>query len=212
MDPQKILFFIFSGVLLLAALMVITSRNPVRSALFLVLAFVASSGLWLLAEAEFLAVTLVLVYVGAVMVLFLFVVMMLDINLAVLRSGFTRYLPFGLAVAVLAIAQVIMVVGPQNFGLDAVPLPTPSGAEESNIAALGRLLYTDYLYPFELAGMVLLVAIIAAISLTFRGRRSDTKGQMIARQVAVKAADRIQVVKMDAVTQEHTISDTKGEA
>ncbi len=189
------LFYVFAAILILAALRVVTTRNPVHAALYLVLAFVACSGLWLLLEAEFLAVVLVLVYVGAVMVLFLFVVMMLDIKVAELREGFIRYLPLGLLVAVAMAAQLIVVVGGERFGLKSFPFPAAHSVDFSNTKALGELLFTAYLYPFEIASMVLLVAIIAAISLNFR-RRQGVKKQNPAEQVKVRAADRIRIIKM----------------
>ncbi len=194
---EKFLFYLFAAVLIFAATMVITRRNPVHSVLFLVLAFFSSAGLWLLLEAEFLAVTLVLVYVGAVMVLFLFVVMMLDIDLAALRAGFIRYLPVGLLVAVGMAAAMIMVVGPRYFGLEKYAAPARHGAEYSNTADLGTLLYTVYVYPFEIAAVILLVAIIAAIGLTLR-RRPTTKYQNPSSQVAIRRGDRVRMVKMPA--------------
>ena len=177
--------------------MVITRRNPVHSALFLVLAFFNSAGLWMLAEAEFLAIALVLVYVGAVMVLFLFVVMMLDINLAELRAGFVRNAPLAILIAVLMVVELVMVVGPKRFGLDAVAAPAAKPADYSNTEELGIALFTQHLYAFEIAAVILLVGIIAAISLTMR-KRPETKHQNPGRQVLVKAADRLRVVKMDA--------------
>ncbi|MFT3905236.1 MAG: NADH-quinone oxidoreductase subunit J [Steroidobacteraceae bacterium] len=193
----QILFYVFATVLLVSALGVITARNPVYSALNLVLCFVTSAVIWLLIEAEFLAIVLVLVYVGAVMVLFLFVVMMLDINVEELRRGFVRYAPFGVIVTVVMVVEVVGVVLARKLGIDvtrgAVPLP----ADYSNTTELGALLYTKYLYAFEIAAVVLLVAIVAAISLTMR-KRSGLKAQDIARQVAVKARDRFEIIKMDA--------------
>src|SRR5690606_26243056 len=171
---QLTLFYIFAAVLVFAATMVITSRNPVHSAMFLVLAFFNAAALWLMAEAEFLGVVLVVVYVGAVMVLFLFVVMMLDINIAPLREGFTRYLPIGAAVALVMLAQMVMVLSSDHIQLISSEA-APSGVAD-NTRAIGSVLYTDYLYPFELAGIVLLVAIVAAIMLTLR-RRPGVKRQ-----------------------------------
>ena len=189
------LFWIFAAILIIAALRVITARNPVHAVLSLVLAFVASSGLWLLIEAEFLAVALVLVYVGAVMVLFLFVVMMLDINIASLREGFAAALPLGAVAALIVLLLIGRVVGPETFGLDQMPRPAPAAADYSNSEALGKLLYTEYLYPFEVAAVLLLVAIIAAISLTMR-RREGLKSRDPAEQVAVDRADRVRIVSM----------------
>jgi NADH-quinone oxidoreductase subunit J len=178
---------------------VIGFRNPVHSALSLVLTFFATAGVWMLLEAEFLAITLVLVYVGAVMVLFLFVVMMLDINITVLRKGFMRYVPLGILIALVLIVQMIMVVGPQNFGLDVAAFAEPvrHAADYSNTKALGRLLYTEYVFPFEIAAVILLVAIVAAIALTMR-RRPETRYQSPGKQIQVKKEDRLRVVQMKA--------------
>jgi NADH-quinone oxidoreductase subunit J len=195
MGFEKFLFYLFSAVVVFGAIMVVTRRNPVESALFLVLTFFSSAAIWLLAEAEFLAITLVLVYVGAVMVLFLFVVMMLDVDVAALRAGFIRYLPVGIAVAVLMAAELALVVGPRYFGLGEYPAPVPKPAGHSNTEALGEALYTAYLYPFEIAAAILLVAIIAAIGLTLR-RRPDTKYLDPSRQVFVKRDGRVKLVKM----------------
>ncbi|MCZ6880209.1 MAG: NADH-quinone oxidoreductase subunit J [Gammaproteobacteria bacterium] len=192
---QGILFYWIAFVVVVAALGVISARNPIHSVMFLVLAFVSSAVLWMLLEAEFLAIVLVLVYVGAVMVLFLFVVMMLDINVQRLREGLTRYAPLGIGVAVVVILEIAHVVWfkAQGFNLGVVPQPAP--ADYSNTEALGAVLYTEYVYPLELAAVLLLVAIIAAIALTMR-RRPGLKKQNIARQVAVRAEDRVRLVKM----------------
>jgi NADH-quinone oxidoreductase subunit J len=193
----QVLFYLFAAILVLAALGVITSRNPVYSALALVLCFVTAAGIWLLLEAEFLAVVLVLVYVGAVMVLFLFVVMMLDINLERLREGFTRFAWLGWLTALAVIFEIAGVVWARGgLGIDASHGGTPTPAGYSNTLELGRLLYTRYAYPLELAAMLLLVAIIAAIVLTLR-RRQGYKQQNISAQVAVRRADRLRVLKMD---------------
>ena len=192
-----ILFYLFGAILGLAALGVITARNPVHCALFLVFAFLNSSVIWLLLEAEFLAVTLVVVYVGAVMVLWLFVVMMLDIDVATLRQGFTRYAPLGALIALIVVAQIGVVVWVRRLGLEEIPAQLPKPAGYSNTAELGQLLYTQYLYPFEVAAVILLVAIVAAITLTMR-KRAGQKVQDIAAQVAVRARDRLRVVKMEA--------------
>ncbi|MBU1664619.1 MAG: NADH-quinone oxidoreductase subunit J [Gammaproteobacteria bacterium] len=192
MEFKSLVFYVLSAILLLASLRVITARNPVHSALSLVLAFFTAAGLWLLLEAEFLAITLVLVYIGAVMVLFLFVVMMLDINLTELRKGFWNYLPAGLLVAGLMIIEMVMVLGGADLGLTE---PPPLPADYSNTKELGRLLYTVYVYPFELAAVVLLVAMIAAIALTHR-KRGDTKRLNPAEQVKVKRADRVYMVNI----------------
>jgi len=193
-----VLFYIFSAVLVGAALGVVLSRNPVHSALCLVLAFFNSAALWLLLEAEFLGIVLVLVYVGAVMVLFLFVVMMLDINVAQLREGFTRYAPLGALVAILMIGEIVYAVWFRHLGVDLAGNAPPL-VQGSNTAALGELLYSKYMLPSELASVVLLVAIVAAIVLTLR-RRPNLKQQDINAQVAVNRADRVRVMKVDSVT------------
>ena len=190
-------FWVFAAILVIAAVCVITARNPVHSALFLVLAFFTAAALWILLRAEFLAIALVLVYVGAVMVLFLFVVMMLDINLDRMREGFWSYLPLGTAIAVLMIAEMALVLGGKYFGLQALPGPVDPGPGYSNTKELGRLLYTDYAYPFELAAVLLLVAIVVAIALTLR-KRKDTKYQDPAKQSAVKRSERVRLVSMPA--------------
>ena len=194
---QDIVFYTLAAILLFAGLRVITTRNPVYAALHLVLAFFTAAGIWLLLEAEFLAIVLVLVYVGAVMVLFLFVVMMLDINLDKLREGFWSALPVALPVGGLMAVEMVMIVGARNFGVDKVAVPAARPADYSNTAELGRVLYTDYLLPFELASVVLLVAIVAAIALTLRDR-GDSKSMDPSKQVLVKKADRIRIVKMQA--------------
>ncbi|MGD8557724.1 MAG: NADH-quinone oxidoreductase subunit J [Chromatiales bacterium] len=197
MSFEKFVFYVFAAVLVFAATMVITRRNPVHSVLFLVLAFFNAAGLWMLLEAEFLAITLVLVYVGAVMVLFLFVVMMLDIEVAELRASFIKYMPIGILIGLLMIIELLLVVGPKHFGLDKYAAPARHGADYSNTKELGEMLYTNYLYPFEIAAVILLVAIVAAISLTLR-RRPDTRYQDPATQVVVKKKDRLKVIKMEA--------------
>ena len=197
MTIVNILFYLFSAILVGSAIGVITARNPVHAALWLVFSFFNSAVLWMLMEAEFLAIVLVLVYVGAVMVLFLFVVMMLDINLVQMRQGFTKYAPVGLVVAAIVIAEIGSVVWVKKLGLDSLGEVAPLPAEYSNTKALGQLLYTDYLYPFELAAVILLVAIVAAIILTMR-KRAGLKPQDINAQVAVKARDRVRIVKMEA--------------
>jgi NADH-quinone oxidoreductase subunit J len=197
MTITEILFYAFAAVLVVAALGVITARHPVHAALFLVFAFVNSSVIWLLLEAEFLAIVLVLVYVGAVMVLFLFVVMMLDVNVVQLREGFTRYAPLGMVIATIVVLEIGSVVWLKHLG--GIGEAAPSVAEAanySNTKALGELLYTKYLYPFELASVILLVAIVAAIVLTMR-QREGLKVQDIGAQVAVRAKDRVRIVKMN---------------
>lgn len=193
---EHIIFYCLAAILLFAATMVVTVRNPVRAALFLILAFFSSAGVWLLLEAEFLALTLVLVYVGAVMVLFLFVVMMLDIDLAPLQEGFTKYLPLGMFVAALITIEMIAVLGANHFGLDIVSSPNPHPADYSNTKEIGLLLYTVYVYPFEIASVILTVAIVAAITLTLRQKNS--KSQDISQQVKVRREDRVRIVKMQS--------------
>lgn len=195
MSFTQIAFYAFSLVLVFAATMVITMRNPVKSALFLVLAFFSAACVWMTLEAEFLAIVLVLVYVGAVMVLFLFVVMMLDINLARLRAGFTDYLPIGGLVALLMVAELIFILSGGSFSARNLPSPMAHGVDYSNTRELGSVLYTLYVYPFEIAAVILLVAIIAAISLTLR-KRPDSKYLNPADQVSVRREDRVRLVKM----------------
>jgi NADH-quinone oxidoreductase subunit J len=195
MDTHTVLFLIFSGVLLAAALRVITARNPVHAVLFLVLAFFSAACLWMLLQAEFLAIVLVLVYVGAVMVLFLFVVMMLDINIDRLREGFWRHFPLAAAVGVAIALQLWLVLSHGGWQF----LTEPRGAmpKGSNIEALGALTFTAYVYPLQIAGAILLVAIIAAIALTLR-RRKDSKYQKPSQQVKVKRGERVRLVSLPA--------------
>jgi len=200
----EFIFYVYSGMLIFAALGVVTARNPVHSALFLVLSFFSCAALWLLLEAEFLAIALVLVYVGAVMVLFLFVVMMLDISLVTLREGFVRYVPLGILVALVMVGQMVWIVGdvgPDVFGSEILQQSVRHGADYSNTKELGRILYTDYVLPFEIAAVILLVAIVAAISLTLR-KRPLTKYQTPGKQIQVKRGDRLRIVKMDAEPKE----------
>ncbi|MGH8245087.1 MAG: NADH-quinone oxidoreductase subunit J [Gammaproteobacteria bacterium] len=194
------IFYFFAALLVMSAAMVITVRNPVHAALFLVLAFFSSAAIWLLLQAEFLAIALVLVYVGAVMVLFLFVVMMLDINLAPLREGFARYLPLGLAVAVLMAVAMGLVIRSGHFESAGTGANAALDAARSNTLELGRSLFTDFLYPFEIAGAILLVAIIAAIALTMRPPRS-IKTPKPEKQIVVRREDRVRLVKMEAEKQ-----------
>lgn len=202
-------FYTLAAVLIASAIMVISARNPVHCALFLVMAFFTSAGIWLLLEAEFLAIVLVLVYVGAVMVLFLFVVMMLDINLAPLREGFARYLPIGALVAAVVVIEIVLVIGASDIDLPAGSEIVYRDADYSNTKELGTLLYTVHLYAFELAAAILLVAIVAAIALTMR-RRGDTKSQDPSRQVAVKREDRIRIVSMPSSSDpEHASSERR---
>lgn len=197
MDFQAVVFYFLATVVVLASLRVITAKNPVHAALFLVLAFFSAGGIWMLLHAEFLAIALVMVYVGAVMVLFLFVVMMLDINLERIRQGFWSYLPIGALIGILMLAEMVVVLGSRYFGLEHVPQPAEFPAGYSNTKELGRLIYTDYVYPFELASIVLLVAMIAAVALTIRKRKS-VKTLDPAKQIAVKRGDRVRIVSMDS--------------
>jgi NADH-quinone oxidoreductase subunit J len=199
MNFETTVFYLFAALIVFSGLRVITARNPVHAVLFLVLTFVSCAGIWILLEAEFLAITLVLVYVGAVMVLFLFVVMMLDINLVQMRKDLWRWLPFGAALAGLMAFEMIWVLG--SPGTSAGKTPIKHAADYSNTKELGRLIYTDYAYPFEIAAVLLLVAMVAAIALTLR-RRKDSKSQVVADQVAVKKADRLRIVKMQSESKE----------
>jgi NADH-quinone oxidoreductase subunit J len=194
---ETLVFYFFAAVTVFAALRVITARNPVHAALFLVLAFCSMAGIWLLLDAEFLAMTLILVYVGAVMVLFLFVVMMLDIDLVQLREGFWRWFPFGLLLAAIMVGEMIWVLGSRLTAEGGVNTVVKHAADYSNTKELGRLIYTVYVYPFELAAVLLLIAMVAAIALTLR-RRKDTKTQVVSQQVAVKREDRVRIVSVPA--------------
>ena len=203
MTIDLILFYVFSAILVLAALGVIGAKNSVHAALLLVLCFFTTSALWLLIQAEFLGIVLVLVYVGAVMVLFLFVVMMLDVHVDPLREGFAKYLPVAIVAAIVMALEMITLIGVKRFG-QLVDSPDPAlAAGVSNLEWIGKAMFTDYLMPFEVAAVVLTVAIIAAIALTLR-RRPGTKHQDIGRQVEVRKADRLRMVKMDPVVKERT--------
>jgi len=201
MDVRTGLFYLFSVVLLFAAFRVITARNPVYAALFLVLTFFQAAGIWMLLKAEFLAISLVLVYVGAVMVLFLFVVMMLDIDVEKLRQGFWRHFPLAATIgALIALEMAAVLMGgfrpaEEPRALPGVAQAAAAGVQYSNTRELGRLLYTEYLYPLEIAAVLLLVAIVAAIALTLR-QRKDSKHIDPSLQVRVKASDRLQVIKL----------------
>ena len=196
MNFEAAVFYVFAGILLYAGIRTVTCRNPVHAALHLVLAFFTAAAIWLVLRAEFLAITLVLVYVGAVMVLFLFVVMMLDINLDVLREGFWRALPLAATVGVLMVVEMVLILAGAKVGFgERVPPAADPGPGYSNTRALGEVLYTDYVYPFELAAVILLVAIVAAIALTMR-KRKDTRYQDPARQVTVRREERIRIVSM----------------
>ena len=199
MTVELIAFYLIGAVTALSALAVITVRNPVYAVLFLVLTFFSSACLWLLLEAEFLAIALVLVYIGAVMVLFLFVVMMLDIKIDPIREGFAKYLPVAALVAVIMAVEMFVLIGVGRLR-QTIDTANPALVDSaSNIEWIGRAMFTDYLLPFEIAAVILTVAIIAAIALTLR-RRPNTKHQDASRQVQVRAEDRLRVIKMDAET------------
>jgi len=193
---EAIIFYVFAFMTITTATVVVTVRNPIHAALFLVLTFFTSAVIWMTLEAEFLAITLVLVYVGAVMVLFLFVVMMLDINIESLNKGFVDYLPMGLLVAVAMAAELLTVIWAKDrFGVGGYPDPVPHAQGFSNTAAIGERLYTQFLLPFEVAGIILLVAIISAVALTLR-KRPDVKTQIPAQQIRVKRDERVRLVSM----------------
>ena len=191
----EVLFWVFAAILAASALAMILVRNPVHAALLLVLCFFTSAAIWLLIEAEFLAVVLILVYVGAVMVLFLFVVMMLDVNVEELRARFTPHTWLGAAVAGIVVFQLVSVVWTRSLGVDVTQGAAPQPADYSNTAELGTALYTQFVYPFELAAVLLLIAIVAAISLTMR-KRAGLKQQDVTRQVAVRREDRVRIVQV----------------
>lgn len=190
-------FYAFAGLLVLSALRVITARNPVHAALFLVLAFFCASGLWMLLKAEFLSLALILVYVGAVMVLFLFVVMMLDLDIEHLRRDFKKFLPVAFLMGAVIVLELSIVLIRSFIGTSAPVQPMLEEMATSNTHALGMLIFVDYVYAFEVAGVILLVAIIAAVALTLRNRK-DSKAQNIHEQVNVNSADRMRIVKMDS--------------
>lgn len=195
LTPLHIIFYVFSALAVCSGLAVITVRNPVNSVLSLVVTFFAMAGIWMLLRAEFLSLILLLVYVGAVMTLFLFVVMMLNIDIENKRSGFVRYLPFGVMLVVLMLGLIIATVGPKYFSLEQMPLPPTEPADYSNLQEIGRALYTNYAYPLEIAGVLLLAAMIAAITLTHRGP-VKRKSQNVSQQIAVRPEDRVRLVKM----------------
>jgi len=200
MSFSTLVFYVFAAILVFAALRVVTTRNPVHAALWLVLSFFSAAGVWLLLQAEFLAIALVLVYVGAVMVLFLFVVMMLDVNFDKLRERFKSYIPVAATVGILILVEMTLVLLGGYLGDRGGPPPEP-GPGYSNTKTLGLQIYTDYAYPFEIAAMILLVAIIAAIALTHRRRRA-TKYQNPAAQVRVRRSDRLRILDMPAEARE----------
>ena len=193
MDFQTAVFFFLSAILVFAALRVITARNPVYAALHLMLAFFTTGGLWLMLQAEFLGIALIVVYVGAVMVLFLFVVMMLDINIDRIREGFWRYLPLGAVLGMVMVLEMGLVLGSKYFQVPISEAVVPAGV--SNTKEIGALLVTEYVFPFELAAIILLVGMIAAVVLTFRGRKAS-KISNPNTQVFVKAKDRVRVLQM----------------
>jgi len=194
---QQALFYVLGSILLFGAGMVVLARNPVKSALFLVLTFFSAACIWMMLEAEFLAISLVLVYVGAVMVLFLFVVMLLDVDIAKLRAGFGEFLPIGALVAVVMVLEMAIVLSNKLLAPDSMPAPVRHAADYSNTRELGRVLYSDYIYPFEIAALILLVAIVAAIALTMR-KRKENKYQEPSEQMQVMKKDRLRIVKMKA--------------
>ena len=193
LDPKTLLFYIFAAILVIAALRVITARNPVHAALFLVLSFFTAAAIWMLLEAEFLSIMLVLVYVGAVMVLFLFVVMMLDLDLDHLRKDFQKYLPVASLVGTIIVAEMAIVLIRGFIGTTQPVATLSPEMAANNTKALGILLYSTYLFSFEIAGVILLVGIVAAVSLTLR-RRKDTKTQDIAEQIRTRKEDRVRIV------------------
>lgn len=197
LNPLHIIFYAFAIIAITSAAYVISARNPVRSVLALVVTFFAMAGEWMLLRAEFLSLVLVLVYVGAVMTLFLFVVMMLNIDTEYKESGFVKYLPFGVLIVVVMTALIIMALGPTYFGIAQMPAPPMEAADYNNIKLLGDILYTDYAYPFEIAGVILLTAIIAAITLAHRPPHRR-KSQNVSDQIAVKPSERVRLVKMRA--------------
>ncbi len=202
MTFEQFIFYLLAAISVFSGLMVISVKNPVKAALWLVLAFIATAGVWLTAQAEFLGLVLILVYVGAVMVLFLFVVMMLDINIARLKEGFTRYLPLGVLAGLAIFALMYLVLGPERFGLEHYAAPVQVGAEDSNTLSIAVPLYTEHAYAFILAAVLLLVGIVAAITLTLRRRApKEVLYQDIDKQVKVQASERFKMVKMDAVVE-----------
>jgi NADH-quinone oxidoreductase subunit J len=202
MTFEQFIFYLLAAISVFSGLMVISVKNPVKAALWLVLAFIATAGVWLTAQAEFLGLVLILVYVGAVMVLFLFVVMMLDINIARLKEGFTRYLPLGVLAGLAIFALMYLVLGPERFGLEHYAAPAQVGAEDSNTLSIAVPLYTEHAYAFILAAVLLLVGIVAAITLTLRRLApKEVLYQDIDKQVKVQASERFKMVKMDAVVE-----------
>lgn len=209
MEFKNFLFYLFAAVTVIAALRVIMARNPVHAVLFLVLAFFNMAGLWLLLQAEFLAIALVMVYVGAVMVLFLFVVMMLDINIERMRRGFWNNLPLGALVGLLLVGEMAVVLTGNYFSLETLPAhEVPAGY--SNTKELARVLFTDYVYPFELASIILLVAIIAAVMLTLR-KRKDTKRLPVTQQLNIRRGERVRIVRMASANESPADKEERGD-
>jgi len=200
MTTPLILFYIFAAIVVWGALMVITSRNPVRAVLSLVMTFVGAAAIWMLMQVEFLSLVLIVVYVGAVMVLFLFVVMMIDVKTAVLEAKLVRYWPVAAIVGAGVIFMLVSMVSPVHYGLDKVAAPAPHLASYSNIKALGNVLFTRFLYPFEIAAMILLAAMVAAITLTFRGRRPGVKGMSPNKQIKADGSS-VRMVKIKGAKQ-----------
>lgn len=201
MSFQVIVFYSFAAWLIFSALMVVSSKHSVKAALFLVLSFASASAIWLLLEAEFLAISLIVVYVGAVMVLLLFVVMMLDVDYAALRQGFVKKLPAALLISIAFFVILYGFISSGTFSSEAFPIPEAKPQDYSNIKELGRVLYTEYVIAFEIAAVILLVAIISAIALTFRGRR-NRKTQNIAKQLKANKQNRLRIVEVKAVVPE----------
>ena len=190
----QIVFYVFALMLVVASLMVILSRNPVQSALFLVMAFFSTSVLWMMIQAEFLSLVLIFVYVGAVMTLFLFVVMMLNIDSSIKQSGFVKFLPFAAIILVLFASLMVYVLSPEHL-LSGITMPTAYPDDYSNVEAMGELLFSKYIYPLEITSAILVVSMISAIALTFNGKNPNTKSQSVAEQVAVRPEDRLRMIK-----------------
>ena len=207
MTFEQFIFYLLATIATVAGLMMISVKNPVKAALWLVLAFIATAGIWIMAQAEFLGLVLVLVYVGAVMVLFLFVVMMLDINMAILKEGFTRYLPLGAMAAVAIFAMMYMVIGPEHFGLEVTGNPASHASDYSNTEAIAIPLYTTHAYAFVLAAVLLLLGIVAAIALTLRRRpTTEVLYQDVDKQNKTLAVERFRMVKMESVIEKNVVS------
>jgi len=207
MTFEQFIFYLLATIATVAGLMMISVKDPVKAALWLVLAFISTAGIWIMAQAEFLGLVLILVYVGAVMVLFLFVVMMLDINMAILKEGFTRYLPLGVMASIAIFAMMYMVLGPEHFGLEVTGAPVTQAADFSNTEAIAVPLYTTHAYAFVLAAVLLLLGIVAAISLTLRRRpTTEVRYQDIDKQNKTLAVDRFRMVKMDTVTEKDVVT------